>query len=52
MSVDAGLGEAEVRAIRDRATEAMMVGGCMACFPVRMGEFELGGRRLWIMDGC
>lgn len=47
----AGVGEAELRAIRDRAKEAMMVGGCMIWFSCQEGEIEgLDGRRLWIMD--
>lgn len=45
------MGEAEVRVIRERAKEAMMVGGCMICFPLGVEELEgLDGRRLWIMD--
>lgn len=45
------MGEAEVRATSDRAKDAMMVGGCMICVLVGMGEFKgLDGRRLWIMD--
>lgn len=45
------MGEAEVRATRDRTKEATMVGGCMICDLVGMSETEsLYGRRLWIMD--
>lgn len=51
MTVGAGVGEAEVRATSDRAKETMMVGGCMICILVGMGELEgLDWRRLWIMD--
>ena len=47
----AGVGEAEVSATSDRAREAMMVGGCIICVLVRMGEFEgLDERSLWILD--
>lgn len=45
------MGEAEVRASSDTTKEATMVGGCMICDLVGMGEIAgLDVRRLWIMD--